>query len=314
MRFAAIVSGDDIKLGAKEIKQLSAAESFTINGQLVLLDGKRFDYKRLAYTHRMYELLFVTNLDNLDKDSKKFNWQKHCKGSFKVNRINLNLDLRYLGALVWHSIKNPKVSMDSPDTTVDFIGTDSAVYVCKLLYLNKERFVDRRPHLRPGFHPSSLQPKLARALVNLAITKKRGTVADPFCGTGGILLEAALLDYKVIGSDCSAEMVRLCKRNFDHFKIKGVCSQGDATKVKITADAIVTDPPYGMCSSLHKSDRNSLYKLFISNAYRQLKSGARLVIMFPNKVREVGKFKVIAEIDHYMHKSLTRHIIVLEKP
>jgi len=56
-----------------------------------------------------------------------------------------------------------------------------------------------------------------------------------------------------------------------------------------------------------------LYEGFLKNAYAQLKVGSRVVVMFPNKVRPKHDFKVVAEVDHYMHHSLTRHIMVLEK-
>ncbi len=313
MRFIAIVSGDNAKLGAEELKQLGSAKSYSIDGQLVTFDGDRFDYRRLAYTKRLYKVLFETTGKTLEKDSRKVNWNRHYEGSFRVDRFNLDLELEYLGSLVWKQLKNPKVDMKDPKTEFDFISCGRKIVVGKLLFENKERFVDRRPHLRPGFHPSSLQPKLARALVNLANPRKGKIVADPFCGTGGILLEAALMGYKVVGSDLSEEMVGRCKSNFKHFKIKGRCFKADATAVKIVADAIVTDPPYGICSALYKSDRFDLYRRFLNNAHRNLKRGSRVVIMFPDKFKLKTKFKVVAEVDHYMHHSLTRHILVLEK-
>lgn len=314
MKLFAIAYGDDVKLGAEELKHLARSSSYKVDGQVVILEGKKFDYSRLAYTRQLYSLLFVTTKGKLEEDSRRFNWERYCKGSFRVNALNLGLDLRYLGSLVWHRLKNPKVDLVNPDTTIGFVSSGDSVYVGKLIFNNDEHFADRRPHLRPGFHPSSLQPKLARALVNLAIIKKRGTVADPFCGTGGILIEAALLGYKAVGSDCSGKMVHLCRKNISYFNLdKAICSKADATVVDIKADAIVADPPYGICSSLHKSDKSVLYKGFLSNAYRQLKKGSRLVVMFPNKFRDKGRFRIIAEIDHYVHKSLTRHIMVLEK-
>src|SRR5207245_1715269 len=54
---------------------------------------------------------------------------------------------------------------------------------------------------RPFSLPISLHPKFARALVNLARVPMAGTVLDPFCGTGGVLLEAAELGLRGVGID-----------------------------------------------------------------------------------------------------------------
>ena len=45
---------------------------------------------------------------------------------------------------------------------------------------------------RPFFRPVSLEPRLARAAVNIAAGVDEGYVVDPMCGTGGILIESAL--------------------------------------------------------------------------------------------------------------------------
>lgn len=314
MKFVAIVSGENTKLGAEELKALSDAKGCVLEGQIAVLEGDKFDYSRLAFTKKLYELLFVTNKKNLESDAKKFGWEKYCKGSFRVDSHGLGMGLEYLGSLVWKRLKKPKVDLESPKTSIGFLAGKDDIFVGKLLFENEERFSERRPHLRPGFHPSSLQPKLARALINLANAPKRGIIADPFCGTGGILIEAGLLGYRIVGSDLSEEMVGLCKKNLSHFRLKGKCSEADATSVKIIADAIVTDPPYGICAALYKSDKLKLYKKFLDNAYRNLKKGSRLVIMFPNRINEKGKLKLITEIEHYQHRSLTRRILVLEKP
>ncbi len=314
MKYLAFVSGDDVKLGAEELKQLSDTKKYSIHGQIVVFDGEKFDYSRLACTRRLYEFLFVTTKKKLESDCRKFSWEKYYKGSFRVDRSNLDLELSYLGSLVWHGLKKPKVDLEHAKTRIDFLCHGGKIFVGLLLFENAEDFTSRRPHLRPGFHPTSLQPKLARALINLAKVRKGGAIADPFCGTGGILLEAALLGYKVVGSDFSDEMVGFCRTNFEHFGFKGwKCFKADATAVKIGADAVICDPPYGRCASLGKFGRMKLYKDFLDNAYRQLKKGSRVVIMFPNEIKVKGKFKIIVEVNHYMHHSLTRHILVLEK-
>lgn len=313
MKFVALAFGDNVILCAEEIKQLARAKSYSIKNQIVELEGEAFEYSRIAYSKTFYELLFVTTKSKIEDDVKKFDWEKHYKGSFRVDKHSVNFDLPYLGSLVGNQLKNPKVDLFNAKIKIEFLGSGNKILVCKVLYENDEKFSKRRPHLRPGFHPSSLQPKLARALVNLANVPEGGTVADPFCGTGGILIEAGLLGYKIVGSDISDEMIKMCKENMKSFKLKCDCSVADATKVKIKADAVVADPPYGLCSSLHKCDKLELYESFLKNAYKQLKKGSRVIIMFPNDAMPKHDFKVIAEVDQFIHGSLTRHITVLEK-
>ncbi len=44
-----------------------------------------------------------------------------------------------------------------------------------------------------------MSPKLARCMVNLTGVKENDLVLDPFCGTGGILIEAGIMGARVIG-------------------------------------------------------------------------------------------------------------------
>lgn len=63
-----------------------------------------------------------------------------------------------------------------------------------------------------------LPPKLAQILLNLGsflVGKKDGTVFDPFCGTGVILLEALLRKQSVLGSDLSQKAVNGSEKNIE---------------------------------------------------------------------------------------------------
>jgi tRNA G10 N-methylase Trm11 len=80
-----------------------------------------------------------------------------------------------------------------------------------------ENFSDR-DFGRPGRDDLSgmLPPKLAMILINLAQTSLDKVLLDPFCGSGTILSEALLLEYKnLIGSDISEKAVENTKINID---------------------------------------------------------------------------------------------------
>ncbi len=74
-----------------------------------------------------------------------------------------------------------------------------------------------RDYSRPARDAKSgmLPPKLARIMINLAGKDlSKSTLLDPFCGSGTILMEAALMQcHKLIGSDNSGKAIRDTQSN-----------------------------------------------------------------------------------------------------
>ena len=201
----------------------------------------------------------------------------------------------------------------SVDTRLSFSFLKRFAYTKKINNKElKQEFSKRRAHLRPGFHPSSLNPKLARAFVNLTGIRK-GTIVDAFCGTGGILIEAGLIGLKPIGYDIDKAMLKKAELNFKHYKIKYYrLYQKDARKIKRKFNYVVADLPYGIATK--KFDKN-LYLDFLKNLKKILKK--RAVIGFPDfcpykKLVKQAKLKIINEFTIYLHKNLSKKIIVLE--
>jgi tRNA (guanine10-N2)-dimethyltransferase len=106
---------------------------------------------------------------------------------------------------------------------------------------------------KPWHTSSSLPVRLARAMVNLAGIEVR-SIIDPCCGSGSILLEACLLGLEAFGMDINTRMVGMTRKNLAHFGYQAEVLQGDARECEITADAVVTDLPYGLYS--HTSYEN----------------------------------------------------------
>lgn len=80
---------------------------------------------------------------------------------------------------------------------------------CHVQDINAYTFRDRSRPKRDAF-VGMLPPKLAQTIVNLAVgdlETSAKTLLDPFCGTGVVLQEAALMDMNVYGTDLSAKMV-----------------------------------------------------------------------------------------------------------
>ncbi|MDA0336142.1 MAG: hypothetical protein O2782_13330 [bacterium] len=81
---------------------------------------------------------------------------------------------------------------------------------------------DYRKHDRKPCHtPSSLPLRLARCLVNL-VPRDVESIADPCCGTGSILLEAAAIGLQARGGDWNPRMVAMSRQNPDRISTPSV--------------------------------------------------------------------------------------------
>jgi len=76
-----------------------------------------------------------------------------------------------------------------------------------------------------------LPPKLARMMVNLAAPKN--SLLDPFCGSGTVVMEAALLHdtLALVGSDIDARQIAGAKENFEWLMSKELLRRSDAERI-----------------------------------------------------------------------------------
>ena len=226
-----------------------------------------------------------------------------------------------LGALILDKCPRAKVQLRGPDKT--FVGVltgDRFVFGVKLAEVPAKPFVERRPRKRPFFHPSAMTAKLARCMVNLAEPKAGDVVLDPFCGTGTMLIEAKLIGCRVLGMDIQRRMARGTGRNMVHFNIKpeGIIV-ADAKHLPVTrVDCVVTDPPYGISSTTLKRTTEQLVEQVLKAVHGVLPKGKRVCLAAPKKldISRVGKalgFTPLESYFVYVHRSLTREIVVFEK-
>ena len=220
---------------------------------------------------------------------------------------------------------------------VELFIDNGKVYCGLLIWDNTKNFEKRKTHLRPFPRPSSLHPKLARALVNITGAKENETLIDTFCGTGGFLIEAGLMNIKAVGYDISKNMVKGCKENLRYFKIKSykIINQ-NALNINKKFDYAVTDLPYGLNSNVYlqynkksinkKSNKINLkinkkdaikniekfYLKFLTKLRKILRKKA--VIIFPSyvnwrRILKKANLKIEKEFSIYVHRSLTRKIV-----
>ncbi len=176
----------------------------------------------------------------------------------------------------------------------------------------------RRAPLRPFFSPVTIHPKFARFLLNLSRTRRGDTVLDPFCGTGGILLEAHLLGRRVIGSDASLNMVKGCRLNMKYFSAHAEIVHSDFMGLNMgePVDGIVTDLPYGRSSELSNYSMDEMYENIFPRFHSFLKPHryASLVLSDPDLLRHSeGLFRIVSSTAFRQHRSLTRYFISMRR-
>ncbi len=146
-----------------------------------------------------------------------------------------------------------------------------------------------------------LPPKLAQTIINIAENDPQNTakrVLDPFCGTGVILQEAALMGYQVYGTDLEERMIRYSRDNLnwlaDTHKITfdWYLHQGDATDTtwQQPVDVVACEGYLGrpftsvpdreiLQATIHDCD--VILKKFLRNLHSQIKPGTRMCLAIP---------------------------------
>jgi len=280
--------------------------------------------KRLSYTFFVDEFLFScsTDFDEIKDNAKKMPIKRsgsiavRCKNRSK--KVDSQKVIRLLAEVY---TKDRQVNLNNPDIEIRVLITNKKVYVgTKKFEIDKSDFEKRKVQFRPFFSPISLHPKLAKALVNLSEVSRDGILLDPFCGTGGILLEAGIIGVNVIGSDIENKMIDGCKKTLDHYNIKNYdlyCSDiGKIDQFVKNVDSVVTDLPYGKSTTTKGEDMDQLYQRTFQMINKVLKKGSKAVIGLPNKqsIYQGQKYLTLLETHEIKaHRSLTRYFSVFEK-
>jgi len=235
----------------------------------------------------------------------------------KVGPITPNLAeaTRVVGAALG---RGRGVDLRSPRTDIRVVFSRCAHIGRMVGAVDRSSFERRKNRYMPFTYPASLHPKYARALVNLSRAAPGARMLDPFCGTGAILAEAALVGAKPVGSDISEEMVEGARRNLSHLGLSSelhVTDVGGVREVVGSVDSIATDPPYGRSTSTKGESIPRLYARAFSTFAGILKKGAYVGIVVPRKslLDSADDFVVMEAHPLYVHGSLTRHFCSLRR-
>ena len=236
----------------------------------------------------------------------------------KINRLQLE---RLLGSLIIKKISELKVNLENPNKTIlGILIKDRFLLGIETYQKPKGSIAERSPKKRPVTHAATMKPKLARCMVNLSRAQSKKLFLDPFCGVGGLLIEAGLIGCKLIGCDIKLSMVKGALKNLLFFGLipEGLF-QADARHLPFNSiSSIATDPPYGTSATTLKIPLKILLKDFLFEALKVLEPGGFICLASPKdvKVEEIGEkvgFKLIEKHEIYIHKKLTREIVVLRK-
>ncbi|MEK6977927.1 MAG: TIGR01177 family methyltransferase [Candidatus Hydrothermarchaeota archaeon] len=285
------------------------------------------DIGRLALSHRVCELLLSCEVSEVPYRMQDLNVGT---SSFAVRGRRIkgharSTDVPQLERAIGASIKarGGRVDLRSPEVTYYGILTERFLLGRVLAEMDRAQYQGRRPHRRPYFHPGAMLPRNSRCLVNLTRVKPGDRFLDPFCGTGGFLIEAGLLGAKLHGCDIDPEAVEGCRRNLEAYGVKDyTVEERDARSLGSlypgTFDAVATDPPYGVSASTGGLGLEELYGSVMGPIRDVLKPGGYACVVAPDAIpleglaAEAG-FKVVEVHLDRIHGSLTRKIVVGRK-
>ena len=335
MKIFILLSGEHIELSEAELYSILKAENIKFNilarlPQVIGLELNREDIDKIIVRSSMCkligELLLLCDaeknviIDSLSKTSINL---KSRTFSVRIDRVRgccKNISSYELEALIGSIIKEKisgSVDLETPDTRFYGVLTGGKfVFGVVISQIKRSRFNERRPRKRPFFHPGTVEPLFARLLVNLSEVPSGKMLLDPFCGAGGILIEAGLINCRVIGSDIDPAMVSGTAINLKYYNIDYDLVVADARYLPFrNIKYVSTDPPYGISSTTMGENVKNLVEAFLRNIYQCLDREAKICISVPQKlnIKIESGYKLMNEYFMHVHKSLTRRIILLSK-
>jgi tRNA (guanine10-N2)-dimethyltransferase len=206
-------------------------------------------------------------------------------GSFAVRFVDRwrrlgERDRRRLISLVWRAHPRPVVDLTSPThDIVVFVHDDRLIFGERVLDCSPDlRMRGRRPFARSYEMP----PRTARMLVNSSGTSPGARFLDPFCGTGSLVIEAAIVGTIAIGADVDGSAVRGADLNAGHDGVVATFSVADATRLPLRPESIgsvAADLPYGRSASRRGATGAQLLEATLDALAEPMAPGGQAVLV-----------------------------------
>lgn len=294
------LAGENMELARAELKGFLRSQDISENPvfheSLAVTDSEPSMLRRLGLVHDVAKVIYTG--EKLDTDYSP-------EGSFAVRSVNV--DRKYeerLGEVL--SDEGNSVDLENPDEIINIYSFEGSYLIARTVEgIDRGLFRQRENQRRPFSAPVSLDPVLARVLVNLSEVPAEGTLFDPFCGTGGILIEAGLCGIAPYGLDFQKDMVEGARENLEEYGIRNHDIRegkvSDASRIfEKDFDAVVTDLPYGHAS---KKEGDPVREFL--NIEGELTDGKTVFMSDQPEIRDLSP-----DYEVYVHKNLTRYIYI----
>lgn len=220
-------------------------------------------------------------------------------------------------SIINNQLTNPRKGLE-----LNFIILQKQVIISRTIINQDINSYADRDYNKPGKNMKigMMPPKLAQIMINLAILQPGQTIFDPFCGTGTILQEALLNDYRVIGSDTNDQQIQNCKINLQWLAEKYILSYpkykiyqaGFAESLRNTprntVNAIITEstlgPAYSKLPTPQEITENhqqlkKLYLRFLESAKNILPLNGKIILTLPAYQKATDSFIFCNFIDSW---------------
>lgn len=341
------ILGRQPALGIAELERIFGGKSITpISKQVSLIKTDIFDIQRLGGIQKAGKVIMELPKSDWRQISQKIvSYYMHKWSTFEgkltlgISTYDLAINAREVqrtGIMLKQKLKKNGVSLrliPNSDPTLNTAvshhnklglspnkvellvvrGNDNKIIVAESTGAQNITAYAKRDQGRPkrDAFVGMLPPKLAQIMINLAcgnsLDNKGKVLLDPFCGTGVILQEAALMGYSVYGTDLSEKMIRYSRDNLNWLAdshgltFDWYLHEGNAidTKWRQPIDFVACETylgqPFSAPPSPVKLDEvlkncNYIISEFLKNLAPQIKSGTPLCIAVPAWRNKEGRF------------------------